>query len=234
MEHISPDEIVQLRKCNTERLRCRVYKLSREGDLTEEEIDEMSREQLLDKLVELIGRERQEEIINTDECEQSVGAEGSSVSERVLLKRMEYENERKRMEYERALRQMDIDKEISLKQLDLEIKRAELKQTEFLHDEDTALKRLKLQKEEERENSLLNLTKKYGDIIKLIITRFPCESSQITTWFENTEALWETYEVPDILRGRLIMPHLTFKARSLVARMPVEEQTDYCKIKPVA
>ena len=83
-------------------------------------------------------------------------------------------------------------------------------------------KRLRVREEQiaERDKSLPTLTKKYGDIMKHVLSRMPTDPGELMTFWDTCENLWEVYEVPENLRAKLLLPLLSPKAKTLVSAAP--------------
>jgi len=55
----------------------------------------------------------------------------------------------------------------------------------------------------------------------------PSEVGELPSWFNMVENVWEKFEVPDDLKGKLLMPKLTPHAKSLIVRLSLDEQDSY-------
>jgi len=59
----------------------------------------------------------------------------------------------------------------------------------------------------------------------------PTDLGQIPQYFENIEHLFDIYEVPGDLRSKLLIPHLSEWAKSLIGRLEVKSLDNYDEMK---
>jgi len=55
----------------------------------------------------------------------------------------------------------------------------------------------------------------------------PNEPSEIPQFFESIEAIFRTFEVPEDLQPKLLLPFLSVKAKSLISRLSATELDNY-------
>ena len=55
----------------------------------------------------------------------------------------------------------------------------------------------------------------------------PNEPSEIPQFFESIEAIFTTFEVPENLQPKLLLPFLSVKAKSLISRLSAAELDSY-------
>ncbi|CAN7940237.1 unnamed protein product, partial [Ixodes hexagonus] len=71
----------------------------------------------------------------------------------------------------------------------------------------------------------------FSRLMKGVLTPMPSSKILVPSWFDGVENVFETYEVPERLRGYLIQPYLTESPRALVNRLPVGETSGYGAVK---
>jgi len=59
----------------------------------------------------------------------------------------------------------------------------------------------------------------------------PSNATEIPQFFDSLEAMFRLFEIPADSRAKLLLPFLTFKAKSLVSRLYAEELEDYKKVR---
>jgi len=69
--------------------------------------------------------------------------------------------------------------------------------------------------------------KLYGDIVKNVAPKFPSDFADIPIFFESIEKLFDSVE----LRAKLLLPHLSERARSLLLRLDHKRQDDYDELR---
>ena len=147
------------------------------------------------------------------------------------------------------LEQRDREMNMQLEQHDREIK-MQLEQRDREHEREMQLQRefrdaeIKMQSEreqcahedslrrqQERDESLLAKTKRYGQAVQYALTNMPAEAGELPAWFDMVDNVWTTYDVPDELKSKLIIPKLTTRAKSLLTHLPASDQASYPKLK---
>jgi len=63
--------------------------------------------------------------------------------------------------------------------------------------------------------------------LKNSLAKFPHDSAEIPAYFDNVERLFSSYEVPNAIRVKLLLPYLSEKCRTLLARLKSDEIDDY-------
>lgn len=218
MDQLDPEQQESLRKFSTERLRSKLVK----ADYDEEMVFAMERSALLELMAQHLLRS--EAAVGND----PVTADPAGVRLREIDLR----------ERELRLREAEFRASNEQRAAELELRRAEIRLQEQRMAEDIEwrhgeARRLRIRDEQiaERESSLPALTKKYGDIMKHVLPRMPTDPGELMTFWDTCENLWSVYEVPEILRAKLLLPLLNPKAKSLVSRLSVDELGDVNKIK---
>lgn len=82
-----------------------------------------------------------------------------------------------------------------------------------------------------REESKAAQIKRYGELLKHVLYKFPDESNEINMWLDNAQSIFETYEVPDEIRSSLLMPYFNEKSKRLVCKMTNQVKTDFEQFK---
>ncbi|KAM7303539.1 hypothetical protein ISCGN_013491 [Ixodes scapularis] len=59
----------------------------------------------------------------------------------------------------------------------------------------------------------------------------PSSEILVPSWVDGVEHVFETYEVPERLKGSLVRPYFTERMRALVNRLPVGEASEYKAVK---
>jgi len=88
-----------------------------------------------------------------------------------------------------------------------------------------------LRRQQERDESLLAKTKRYGQAVQYALTNMPAEAGDLPAWFDMVDNVWTTYGVPDDLKSKLIIPKLTTRAKSLLTHLSASDQASYPKLK---
>ena len=233
------DEIENLRKNNTERLRIMA---ARTGEIAEEVLKNMDRSDLLKAVAEsnVKKREAQRDTTERHMTEAEIQLE---------IKRMEIEGKRMDMEMEMEARRMDAEdkfqeKELELKRLKLEMEKEtrqrdheyrmaqvddhEQKEGEVAGDNDGEGR---VDRPRRRADTLADRVKRYGSALKQVMSPMSNEPSEIPQFFENLEAIYAAFEIPVDLHAKLLLPFLSTKVRTLTARLTVEELEDYEGLK---
>jgi hypothetical protein len=88
-----------------------------------------------------------------------------------------------------------------------------------------------MQNKLEEEESLVNRTKKYAEAIKNIFPQMPNDSAELPSYLHSVDNLFDLYDVPNDLRSKLLLPHLTGKCKSVIAKLSTTQLNDYDSIK---
>ena len=169
--------------------------------------------------------------------------------ERIEFEKKRYEDELKLREEELRLREEEIKKEkekeeqlkkdqkerweFEKKKWDDELKLREKQQKDEIKIKEATLK---IQSDKEiaekaKEDAKSAKVKRYGDAIRNSITRQSNDPIEAITFFRNAEALFDTLEVPDDIKGVIIRPYLNDRAKALVARLDDKQAANYKEIK---
>jgi len=81
------------------------------------------------------------------------------------------------------------------------------------------------------EETLAGRTKRFGDTLWHVLPKMPTDVGQIPQYFDNVEHLFDIYGVPSDLRSKLLIPHLSEQAKSLIGRLDVGSLDNYDEMK---
>jgi len=84
------------------------------------------------------------------------------------------------------------------------------------------------------EETLAGRTKRFGDTLRHVLPTMPTDVGQIPQFFRKYRAnkiLFDIYEVPADLRSKLLIPHLSERAKSLIGRLEVKSLDNYDEMK---
>jgi len=221
MDQLPTDQQESLRKTNTERLRLMAARI---GDIDEDELTTMDRTALIDKVAK-------------DRLDREEGEEGAVSSRKVEktdhLREMELQLELKRMELKRT-------------EVEAETRRRELENEREKREHEMRLAQMGRPVETDGDNiaggnvaenrgeprpprveTLADRVKRYGSALKQVVSPMPDDATEIPQFFESLEAMFRTFEVPDDLHAKLLLPFLSTKAKSLISRLCATELEDY-------
>lgn len=69
---------------------------------------------------------------------------------------------------------------------------------------------------------------KYTSILlKDIFVRMPTEESLVSLWYDDVEATFDSYNMPDEGRAWLVLPSLSEKARGFIVCLSANKRKDY-------
>ena len=81
------------------------------------------------------------------------------------------------------------------------------------------------------EETLAGRTKRFGDTLRHVVPKMPTDVGQIPQYFDNVEHLFDIYEVSADLRSKLLILHLSERAKSLIGRQNVKSLDNYDEMK---
>ena len=67
--------------------------------------------------------------------------------------------------------------------------------------------------------------------MKNVMPKFPADVADVPIFFEGVETLFKSFEVPDQLQSKLLLPYLSEKAKSLLLRLDLAKQDSYPDVK---
>ena len=259
MDQLDPTQRAAISRMHTDRLR---VKLAR-TDLDEQQIAEMSREQLLDAWAKVV-------LAGHDEPQPAAATAATVVGYNVEVEKQRLELETRKFEAELAWRQAEAEREEARRkeeearrkeeiereearwkeELDRERQREELRVAKEISEAEERKALYRLQEEElrikqgqwewqksrdiherERRETPAAQAKFFGDVLKNTMPKFPADVADIPIYFEGVEKIFAGFEVPKTLRAKLLLPHLSERAKSLLLRLDRSKQEVYEEVK---
>ena len=120
------------------------------------------------------------------------------------------------------------DRELQMQHMEYKM---QLEQRDREHAREMQLREDSLHRRELREESLVAQTKRYGQAVQYALTNMPAEAGELPAWFDMVDNVWITYDVPEELKSKLVIPKLTTRAKSLMTHLPASDQASYPKLK---
>ena len=206
MEGLSETQQESVRKMSSERIQGRLMR----AGLPEEEVYDMSRPELMDKLATVM--------LSGDDPLVSVTSPGLQA---------EYPHEVQLRMRELELRERELQIQQEQMKMQMQLQQEQMKMQMQMHQEQIKVQQMRAEKEE----SMLAKTKRYGQAVQYALTKMPLEPGELPPWFDLVENVFATYGVPNELKGILILPYLTPRSKSLISRLSVADQESYPKLK---
>jgi hypothetical protein len=75
------------------------------------------------------------------------------------------------------------------------------------------------EREKEERSSVATRFKLFDDLVKNVAPKFPADNADIPMFFESFEKVLSCTEAPETLHAKLLIPHLSERARSLLLRL---------------
>ena len=219
MDQLSADEQDNLRKCNSERLRSMA---ARTGQMGEDDIAAMDRPALLQAAAQDLLSKKELPKDSAIQIDSGRSVQIRDMEIQLELKRIDMENKKMEMEIEMERRRMEMDHEFRMAQIDRG--RREEGGAERAAEP-------RIGNVTERVETLADWIKKYGSALKQVVTPMTDDASELPQFFENIESIFSTFEIPNDLRAKLLLPFLSNKARTLTARLSAEELNNYDSLK---
>ena len=201
MESLTDSQQENLRKMSSERIQGRLMRVG----MDEEQVYAMSRPELLEAMAK---------VMLSAETAASDPSTKTEVQMQFELMRMQLEQR----DREHA-REMALQRELYDAQLKMQMER------------DQRAREDNYRRQEERDESLVAKTKRYGQAVQYALTNMPAEAGELPAWFYMVDNVWTNYGVPDELKSKLIIPKLTTRAKSLLTHLPASDQASYPKVK---
>ena len=201
MDKLTVEEQAELKKCSSDRLKLKLC----EAGIDEKVVLTMDRSQLLNAAAEH-------------------KVKGVSMAERDLYLR---EQDLRFRQAEAAAREKAEAREEARWNAEMKFREVEAQRQHEYRKQDREWR----EKEHEEGKSLLNQTKKFAQAIKDIFPSMPTDSAELPSYLNNVENLFKLYEVPNELKSKLLLPHLTGKAKSIVSKLPLDALHDYDLVK---
>lgn len=145
----------------------------------------------------------------------------------VELERRRFEFEMIKFEREEARRNEEIEREetrrkdaLALQELELRVRRD---QFDWQKSRDI--------REQEKQQTPAAQVKFFGSVLKNVMPKFPTDAADVPIFFEGVEKLFTSFEVPEFLRAKLLLPYLSDKVKSLLLRLDQSKQDKYSEVK---
>ena len=241
MEQLDLLQRESVKKMSTERLRSKLTEVG----FDETKLAEMQREQLLDAWAKVV-------LGSQDLPPPEAAAKAPTVGYDVELERKRLEFEMKKFEVEEARRKEELEV-ARLKEEREEARRKEERELEEARREKEAEERIavyRLQEQElhirrdqwewqkqrdvregEKHQTPAAQVKFFGNVLKNVMPRFPNDVADVPIFFEGVEKLFISFEVPDSLQSKLLLPYLSDKANSLLLLLEQSKQDKYSDVK---
>jgi len=81
------------------------------------------------------------------------------------------------------------------------------------------------------EETLAGRTKRYGETSRHVLPKMPTDVGEIPQYFESVENLFGIYNVTNDLWSKLIIPHLSDRAKTLIGRLSADLLDEYAELK---
>ena len=82
-----------------------------------------------------------------------------------------------------------------------------------------------------RAEILVDKVKRYGSALKRVVAPIPSDASEIPKFFESLEAMFRTFEVPEDLQAKLLLPFLSVKAKMFISRLCAHKLENYQNVR---
>jgi len=210
MDQLSAEQQETLRKSSIEHLREMVGQTS---DVDDDELETMDRVDLLVLMAKSMIAKRgdvQGAVGGSAVIESEEKDRAREVELQLALKRMEMEaeNERRRMELEDAKSWREHEWHMA------QINRPDRYQGDDGLGENGGMVETGVldmhgsTRRQSRADTLVNQVKRYGIALKQVVTSMPSDASEVPQFFENLEAMFRVFEVPEDLQAKLLLPFL--------------------------
>ena len=219
MDQLPADQQETIKKANTERLRVMA---ARTGAVDDEELATMDRRGLVEVVTQGIVDRNEAENMAASRKKSERSGNVRELELQLELKKIEMEAENRRMEAENERRRIE-----------LEIMKIshETGMTQERTDEDDLDYDMRRLYRRPRVEALADKVKRYGSALKQVVAPMSNDASDIPHFFESLEAMFRSFEVPDDLRGKLLLQFLSQKAKTLISRLSSEELDNYENVR---
>ena len=83
----------------------------------------------------------------------------------------------------------------------------------------------------QRHAALTRTPKRYGDTLKYVLPRMPSERAELPAYIDTVENVYTVYEVPNNLKTKILLPLLSFRAKSVICRVTAVQMNDCDELK---
>jgi len=70
----------------------------------------------------------------------------------------------------------------------------------------------------------------FGNVLQNVMLRFPSDVADVSIFFEGVEKLFQSFEVLEELKSKLLLPYLSDEAKSLLLRLDAAKQDRYSEV----
>jgi hypothetical protein len=255
MERLEPSQRESISKMSSDRLLMKLAK----AEFDEQQIAAMSREQLINAWAKAVaeGKDRPPSAaavhvpaVGYDvELERRLEFEMRKFELEEARRKEELEREEKRRreerEWEEARRREELEGEEARRREEAEVARLR-EEREAVHRKemrDLQEQELQIQRDQwewqkslslrdrEKQQAPAAQIKFFGSVLKNVMPRFPSDVADVPMFFESVEKLFSSFEVPDDLKAKLLLPYLNDEAKSLLLRLEQAKQEKYSEVK---
>ena len=218
MEKLTTKLREQVTKMSTERLRLKLCKAGSD----DEAVEQMSRDDLMQAYAAvLLSPPSEPAAAAATAVTGGMSSAEFELRQRELeMRQQEWEWRRAETEKERIDRAARDEKEQEWRLRDYDLRAAELDRQ---RQRDIA--------ERDRRDTLTSQTKYFGDALKHALPRMCNDAGELPGYFKAVENLFQVYQVPAAVQSKLLIPLLTEKAKSLIARLSVAKLDNYKEVR---
>ena len=182
------------------------------------EINKFQQQQALerDKLTQQQAERERELALERDKLAQQQAIREQELAQQMKIEREKNETERKRLDLEHE--------KIQLERLNAE-------RLTTHNDEILRLQRDQQSRDEQRNTSLAARTKLFAQSISHALPRMGEDPIDAPLFFDNVSKLFERYKVPADIQTVLLHPHLSNKAKNLLARMDQSAVNNFVDVR---
>ena len=216
-------DLAKAKKKATDRLQTKLVK----AGYAKCDVDKLSRDELINEYMAYKGHGTSKLVKIT--VIPSVQSEVAMFMQMFMQQQADYRREQaeqRRIDQERfitILNQQKIESDANIKVLADSIKSS----NEQAHKD----KESEIAKQEARDKTKEVQLKRYGDLLKNIITYQPQDDFDLPVYLTSVETVFELQNVPKDLRATLLMPYLNSKAKTLICRLSPEQISTYDSLK---
>jgi hypothetical protein len=186
-----------------------------------------------------------EEARRKEELEREVERRREEAEAARLREEREEARRREELEREEARRREELEREEARRREEAEVARLREEREEARRKEMRDLQEQELQiqrdqwewqkslclRDREKQQAPAAQIKFFGSMLKNVMPRFSSDVADVPMFFEGVEKLLSSFEVPDDLKAKLLLPYLSDKAKSLLLRLEQAKQEKYSEVK---
>ena len=241
MDKLTQSQRDTLTKMATDRLRAKLAKAGFE----ESQLSTMARESMLDACANLSLKEQE---LTAPAAVAAAATAVPTIGYDVELEKKRLEFEMMKFQEEMALKRekliREAEKQEREEQRQLEKREREVKEQEErlalykLQEQELYMKQTQWEwqkshdtRERERQQTPAAQVKFFGNVLKNVMPKFPTDVADIPIFFEGIDNLFDSFEVPEALQAKLLLPYLSDRAKSLLLRLEHTKQEKYDDVK---